>query len=238
MTRVAVCLVLVTLAACGYRDTQPDPGIPVAAPATAVAPRTAREALDRLPVKGRAPMTGYSRDKFGPAWADVDKNKCSTREDILGRDLRKIVRAPGEKCTILSGVLLDPYTGQTIRFVRGPQTSEQVQIDHLVSLGNAWATGAQQLSPAARLALANDPINLLAVSGEQNLKKRDGDAATFLPPARGFWCQLVSRQVAAKWRYELWITPQEKAAMVRVLNSCPDQELPTSAPTKRKETDR
>jgi hypothetical protein len=32
--------------------------------------------LDQLPVKGRAPKTGYDRDQFGPAWADVDGNGC------------------------------------------------------------------------------------------------------------------------------------------------------------------
>ena len=40
---------------------------------------TAAQALATLTVKGRAPMTGYSRDQFGPAWADVDRNGCDTR---------------------------------------------------------------------------------------------------------------------------------------------------------------
>nr|WP_319212278.1 hypothetical protein [Streptomyces sp. ME02-8801-2C] len=36
-------------------------------------------AVDSLAVKGRAPKTGYSRDRFGSAWADTDSNKCDTR---------------------------------------------------------------------------------------------------------------------------------------------------------------
>ncbi len=32
-----------------------------------------------LPVKGRAPKTGYDREKFGAAWADTDSNACDTR---------------------------------------------------------------------------------------------------------------------------------------------------------------
>jgi hypothetical protein len=39
----------------------------------------ATAALAALPVKGRAPMTGYRRDQFGPAWADVNRNGCDTR---------------------------------------------------------------------------------------------------------------------------------------------------------------
>ena len=41
--------------------------------------------------KGRAPKTGYTRAQFGPAWADVDRNGCDTRNDILKRDLTKEV---------------------------------------------------------------------------------------------------------------------------------------------------
>jgi hypothetical protein len=47
--------------------------------------------LRLLPVKGRAPKTGYTRDQFGQAWADVDRNGCDTRNDILKRDLTSII---------------------------------------------------------------------------------------------------------------------------------------------------
>ncbi len=50
---------------------------------------TALAQLATLAVKGRAPMTGYSRDEFGPAWKDVDHNGCDTRNDILNRDLTR-----------------------------------------------------------------------------------------------------------------------------------------------------
>lgn len=36
-------------------------------------------AAESLPVKGRAPKTGYARDRFGSAWADTDSNSCDTR---------------------------------------------------------------------------------------------------------------------------------------------------------------
>lgn len=40
---------------------------------------SALAAVDTLTVKGRAPKTGYDREKFGRAWADVDGNGCGTR---------------------------------------------------------------------------------------------------------------------------------------------------------------
>jgi hypothetical protein len=100
---------------------------------------SALAALMRLPVKGRAPMTGYRRVEFGPSWPDVDHNGCDTRNDILRRDLRRIIfRASSPDCVVATGVLVDPYTGLTIDFVRGVGTSARVQIDHVVALGDAW----------------------------------------------------------------------------------------------------
>ncbi len=195
-------------------------------PARAVAPAAqsspALDVLDTLPVKGRAPMTGYSRDLFGGDWSDVDGNGCDTRSDILRRDL--VERIMSSRCSVMSGVLYpDPFTGRPLTYVRGRSV---VDIDHVVALGNAWATGAQQLTPATRIALANDPLNLLAVSASANRQKQDGDAATWLPSNKAFRCAYVARQVAVKAKYRLWVTSAEKSAIQRVLAPCPLQRLP------------
>lgn len=178
--------------------------------------------LDGLPVKGRAPKTGYDRPVvFGPAWKDIDRNGCDTRNDILGRDLtNKTYKANTNNCVVLSGTLNDPYTGAVIGFRRGKYTSSLIQVDHVVALSNAWQTGAQQLSQPQREALANDPDNLLAVDGATNMAKSDGDAATWLPPNKSFRCAYVSRQVQVKSKYGLWVTPAEKQAIMRVLKTC------------------
>jgi hypothetical protein len=204
-----------------HATTRPAGTSPVVPPAR---PGTALAALATLPVKGRAPMTGYARAVFGPAWEDVDHNGCDTRNDMLRRDL--VAPVPSGGCTVLTGTLHDPYTGKMIPFVRGPGTSTKVQIDHVVALGDAWQKGAQQLSPSARLALANDPLELLAVDGPTNQRKGDGDAATWLPPNKAFRCQYVARQVAVKVRYHLWVTAAERAAIAGVLAGCPDQPVP------------
>ena len=208
-------------------------------PRTTPAPATSGSALAglaTLPVKGRAPMTGYSRLQFGPAWTDDvsvadGHNGCDTRNDILRRDLTMVVLKPGTNgCVVATGVLHDPYTGATIHFTRGVTSSEAVQIDHVVALGDAWQTGAQQLNLTVRTNLANDPLELLAVSGPANDQKGDSDAASWLPPNKGFRCSYVARQVAVKMRYRLWVTPAERAAIARVLATCPGQTLPSGGP--------
>jgi len=179
--------------------------------------------LTKLAIKGRAPKTGYSRAQFGDGW--IIKNGCDTRNIILNRDLSDV--KVDEKCDVVSGVLNDPYTGKTIDFKRGSNTSGAVQIDHVVALSDAWQKGAQQLTVDKRIVLANDPLELLAVDGTANVQKSDGDAATWLPPNKPFRCTYVARQIAVKQKYELWLTQAEHDAISAVLNKCPGQLLPS-----------
>ncbi|MGW5076458.1 HNH endonuclease family protein [Rhodococcus sp. NPDC004095] len=182
--------------------------------------------LSALPVKGHAPKSGYDRDLFGQSWTDdVDveggHNGCDTRNDILRRDLTDVATRDNTRgCKVTSGTLFDEYTGETKAFTSGPSTSPLVQIDHLVSLSNAWQTGAQQLDEATRTALANDPLNLQAVAGAVNQKKGNGDAATWLPPRGAYRCTYVARQVEVKARYGLWVTQAEREAIARTLSNC------------------
>ena len=193
-------------------------------PVNSQAGRLARKVLDELPVKGRAPKTGYERSKFASGWGSI--GQCDLRNYILKRDLKKYKLSKTVGCQVVSGVLQDPYTGQSINFLRGVSTSYLVQIDHVVSLSDAWQKGAQKLSSSQRRAFHNDPINLLAVAGAANSQKGDGDAATWLPPSKAFRCEYVARQVAVKAKYGLWVTQPEKVAIDKILSTCVGQKLP------------
>jgi Excalibur calcium-binding domain/Protein of unknown function (DUF1524) len=193
---------------------------------------TALAAVSRLVVKGRAPMTGYSRDEFGSGWVDVNHNGCDTRDDLLHLDLHSLtLRAGTHGCVVTSGRLIDPYTATSISYVRGGGAS--VDIDHVVALGDAWQMGAAHWSAGKRVAFANDPLNLLAVSASANRQKGDADAASWLPPNKGFRCAYVARQLAVKLKYGLSATSAERDAIRGVLNGCPTMRLPApgSSPT-------
>jgi hypothetical protein len=183
----------------------------------------AMSALERLEVKGRASKTGYERIQFGDGWSK--SNGCDTRNTILRRDLTNV--QVNDKCQVISGTLSDPYTDKVIQFTRGTSSSDDIQIDHVVALSDAWQKGAQQLSSDERVQLANDPLELLAVDGPSNQQKGDGDAATWLPSNKAFRCQYVARQIAVKLKYHLWVTQAEKDAMTRILGICADQKLPS-----------
>jgi hypothetical protein len=190
----------------------------------APASETAISAVGKLLVRGKAPMTGYERSAFSDGWASI--GSCDMRNFILKRDLTNLTWRERPDCTVNSGVLKDPYTGKTIKYLRGVKTSMAVQIDHVVALAAAWRTGAQNISAELRYELANDPLNLLAVDGPTNSKKSDADAATWLPPKKSYRCKYIARQVAVKVKYQLWLVQAEKDAMMRVLETCPGQLLP------------
>lgn len=180
--------------------------------------------LETLPVKGRAPKTGYARSQFGNGWAEL--GACDVRNHVLARDMTSVVYRSPTDCTVMSGTLQDPYTAMTINFVRGETSSSVVQIDHIIALSNAWQTGAQQLPKDRRAQLSNDPLNLLAVDGPANNVKSDADAATWLPPNKDYRCRYIARQIAVKKKYDLWVVPAERDAMRRVLATCPEQQVP------------
>ena len=194
--------------------------LPTTAPA---ATNDALTALNQLEVKGRAAKTGYSRAQF-PHWSDPDRNGCDARNDTLKRDLTNITYKVGTRdCKVVGGQLLDPFSGKSLTF---SSTKSNIDIDHLVALSNAWQTGAAYFDKTKRTQIANDPLNLLAVDAKLNRQKGDGDAATWLPPAKSFRCEYVAAQIAVKVKYSLWLTATEKSAMSKVLESCPDQLLP------------
>lgn len=231
---VAVILaVLAVLVVARMREARSaeDSGPPTAQPSgSAPAPQRsadfdhARAQLAGLPVKGWDRHTDYARYHFGEAWSDdvnveFGHNGCNTRDDILRRDLAQLTVRPGT-CYAATGVLHDPYTGVEIPFTRGPDTSGTVQIDHVVSLSDAWYKGARTWDPQRRKDFANDPRNLVAVAAKPNFDKAFRDAASWLPSNVAYRCDFVARQVEVKTAYQLWVSEKEKHAMAAVLNNC------------------
>lgn len=182
--------------------------------------------LRDIQVQDHLPSRRYHRDVFEYQKYDPDGNGCTTREDILLRDLKDTHKKPGNACIILSGVLQDPYTGKKLSFQRGAQTSREVQIDHVVALKNAWESGAYAWDPHKLREFGNDPYNLLAVEGKANEDKGSQSAATWLPQNKGFACPYVARQIGVKKKYGLTVTRKEKRAMLKVLHACPMQKVP------------
>lgn len=177
--------------------------------------------LDNLTVNDNpTPPEKYNRvEQFGPAWKDVDRNGCDTRNDILLRDLSTSLVGGRYSCVVIAGKLADPYSGKWIDFRK--EDASKVQIDHVVALEDAWQSGAYNLSKETREALANDPDNLLAVNGHDNMAKGSKSADQWMPPNSAYACTYASKQVQIKTRYALTVTTPEKQALADALATCP-----------------
>lgn len=206
----------------------PDGTKPGLAPITSAKDKAeARAIIEKVATKKRGAKTGYDRDEFGYAWADnaddipLARNGCDTRNDILRRDLTQTVIKEGTGgCKVLSGVLEDVYTGTTVNFVSGKDTSVLVQIDHVVPLSWAWRHGAESWSEDDLRAFANDPLNLLASVGSVNQSKSDSGPGEWMPPSAAAHCFYAQRYIAvlAKWR--LGVEPADRSALETALETC------------------
>ncbi|GAA1490941.1 HNH endonuclease family protein [Brachybacterium sacelli] len=162
----------------------------------------------------------YERDEFGSSWLDVDENSCDTRNDILARDLVDVTYEDGADCEIADGTLHDPYTGTTIE----GNLSEDVEIDHIVSLGDAWYSGAEQWSDEKRERFANDPSNLVAVDGPANTSKSDDSISEWYPhwdaPGDTVECRYAAAYVHVLAEYDLSVTRDDYTLLKQLEANC------------------
>jgi hypothetical protein len=198
------------------RDPLDDPGAMPSAGAAVTDPRSARAALTRLPVRPERDAASYRREAFGRRWADVDRNGCSTRDDVLARDLREVRRR--DRCVVVSGTGTDEYTGAVLRFEKA--RADQVQVDHVVALAEAWRSGAARWDDDRRERYANDPRALVLTSRSVNAGKGDQDAGTWAPADRRAACRYAVRVVAIKTAWGLAVDTRERDGLLADLRAC------------------
>jgi hypothetical protein len=168
--------------------------------------------LAALKVAAKGSMSGYSRDRF-PHWISQG-NGCDTRDAVLKRD-GKAVKATST-CKITSGTWLSVYDNKTYT---DPQ---QLDVDHMVPLAEAWRSGASKWTDDQRTQFANDLTRpqLIAVSLSQNRSKGDQDPSQWKPPNHAYWCTYAQRWIAVKAYWKLTVSVAEKTALGDMLGTC------------------
>lgn len=176
---------------------------------------------------------GYDRERYFGGWASNGCGSATTRDTILARDLKGAVENP--RCQVTSGTLTDPYTGRTIQFRRGRNTSSAVQIDHVVALLDAWESGARDWDQTKRVQYANSTDVLLASDGPANMAKgsgldvngtalyrsqNSGAPDVWMPDNKAYRCDYMAKRAAIKSKWGLTMTPREKQQTVSVLSQC------------------
>ena len=176
---------------------------------------------------------GYDRERYFGGWASNGCGSATTRDTILARDLKGAVENP--RCQVTSGTLTDPYTGRTIQFRRGRNTSSAVQIDHVVALLDAGESGARDWDQTKRVQYANSTDVLLASDGPANMAKGSGLDANgtalyrsqnsgapdvWMPDNKAYRCDYMAKRATIKSKWGLTMTPREKQQTVSVLSQC------------------
>lgn len=165
--------------------------IPSTGPGALAHPRIA----DRDPERFR-----YVRDEWQPhGWADADGDGCNTREEVLVAESAVTVRL-GPGCKVLADEWDDRYTARRMT------TPPELQIDHLVALSDAHASGGWAWPADKKVAFTNDlsdADHLNAVWGPENQRKADDGPDRWLPPNPQFRCAYVAAYARIKARWGL-----------------------------------
>ena len=173
------------------------------------------------------PAQDYDRDDQFGEWIKPDKNSClNTRGIVLKRD-SKVDISVNEKCTVESGQWYDPYTDKDYT------NADDIQIDHVVALKNAYMTGGHTWDAKKKCLYANylgNNFHLLAVNGPENMKKSDKSPYEYVPPNREFVCEYLRTWLEIKYIWDLKMTPREVAAIQSEIrsNHCTDKDMTIS----------
>ena len=165
-------------------------------------------ALDCVPV-AEEHIGGYKRSLF-KHWIDANKNGKDTRAEVLIAESLVSVRFSATGKTVSTGKWLSLYDGET--WTR----ASDVDVDHVVALGEAWRSGAWKWSSARRQAYANDlgvAWTLRAVTDNVNQSKSDDDPTYWLPPLESATCIYLTDWVAVKIRWKLSVDAEERQSI-------------------------
>lgn len=164
------------------------------------------------------PAVPYNRDSHFGGWLrDEGEGSClNVRAKVLVRDSASEVTFSPSGCTVATGEWNDPYTA------RLHTKANDIQIDHVVALKNAYMTGAHEWDFPKRCLYANfmgNKFHLMSVNGPENLKKSDHSPAGYVPPNKRFTCEFLKSWLNIKLIWDLRITPEEGDTIQRLVQS-------------------
>lgn len=213
-------------------DAPPATEAPQPAPEAPVEPAPAPEAPPAPTAEGGASLAAqrlselgvnddfgsqpkYDRNKF-KHWSDLDGNRCDSRQDVLIRQSIGNAQVDAYGCQVVTGDWFSEYDAFTTT------NPGDLDIDHVVALGEGWRAGAWQWDDAKREKFANDLTSrqLIAVSAKSNRAKSDKRPDEWMPPRAEYHCQYLFDWVEVKHLWGLTLATPEKNFIQQKLQSC------------------
>jgi hypothetical protein len=156
--------------------------------------------------------TTYDRDAFLER-SDLDHDCINTRHEVLQEEATSY-EMDESGCFVASGEWHDPFSDR--RFT----DPLDLQVDHVVALGDAWRSGAWSWTDSERQEFSNDPRNLNAIYGPENQAKSDSGPAKYWPSNRSWTCAYAAQYSSVKITWQLTITAADFAAVKVLAIAC------------------
>lgn len=138
-------------------------------------------------------------------WIDSDHDCQNTRQEILiAQSEIPVTFTKKKNCTVSTGSWADFYYDEVLTNAR------DVDIDHVVPLKHAWATGAETWNKAKRSEFANDFENLVITNKKYNRQKGAKTILEWMPINRTYSCKYAERWFLIKNKYQLTISDSER----------------------------
>ncbi|MFZ4404209.1 MAG: HNH endonuclease family protein [Pseudobdellovibrionaceae bacterium] len=168
----------------------------------------------------------YNRKQHFGGWVrDPKDSSCqNTRAKVLIRDsLEPVTFHPGT-CRVAQGDWKDPYGGEDFF------DAQQIQIDHMVPLKNAYISGAWSWDFNKRCLYGNflgNKFHLIAVSGHENQSKSDKTPEFYLPKVSVYQCEYIENWLKIKLIWQLKLSESEALAIQNLAQklSCPKEDF-------------
>ena len=164
-----------------------------------------------------ANLPAYDRGEWRH-WIDEDRDCQDTRQEVLIEESVSAVEyTDSDRCRVESGEWNGPYTGE--RFTN----PMDLDVDHMVPLGNAHRSGGWAWNENRKRMYANDlsyPGHLIAVQNSANRAKGADGPEEWRPPDEGYWCQYATDWITIKNSWKLTATEAEAAALADMLSDC------------------
>lgn len=159
----------------------------------------------------------FNRSVWLSSWKDTDKDCQNTRQEVLIQESLIPVTFSEDGCKVKSGVWLCLYTGSIYT------DPSDLDIDHLVPLGNANASGGYVWEPSRKKEYANfldSAYHLIAVSKSANRSKQDKSPDQWMPSFAPYQCPYLRYWVSIKAQWELRMTAAESTFIASKLQDC------------------
>ena len=200
-------------------------GILVTACSESPTPTATPEAMSITVAPVPSDILSYDRDEWRH-WIDEDRDCQDTRQEALIEESSSPVEyEDSDQCRVAEGEWDGPYTGEQFT------DPSDLDVDHMVPLGNAHRSGGWLWSESRRRDYANDLSyegHLIAVQNSANRAKGADGPEGWRPPDRSYWCQYAIDWITIKNAWKLTATEAEAASLFEMLNTCTPQRTLTT----------